>query len=251
MVLFNNKNIIQNTFPNNERVYNLPNKVDNKLTLIWESNEDLFNILFYKKMLDDLGYKDIILEMPFCCYAQMDRPINNMVFSFKYVAQLINQADFKEVIIYDPHSRVVEAAINRVKIVYPNLPRDYDLYFYPDNGSQAKYSEIYPKAKYRYGNKKRNLDTGEIIKYEVVAERKEIEGKKILIRDDLIIRGGTFKYAAKALKEMGAAQVDLYVTHTMPTARDFYEHLNDNYIDNYYTANTLQLDWIKNGDIIR
>jgi phosphoribosylpyrophosphate synthetase len=50
---------------------------------------------------------------------------------------------------------------------------------------------------------------------------------------------------------MGAAQVDLYITHTMPSAKEFYENLKENGIDNYYTANTLQLPWIREESIKR
>lgn len=255
MVLFNKENIVGGEFPNGEKYYNKANSfLDNYVdtfSLIFESNEDIFNLLFYKKYYDDLVHhtKQCNLNLYFCCYAQMDRPISNKVFSFKYFAQLINDANFDSIIIFDPHSRVVESSINKCIIVYPKPLEGYDLYFYPDEGSRAKYSEIYPNAKYRYGVKKRNLDTGDIINYEIVADKRDIEEKKILIRDDLIIRGGTYKYAAKALREMGAAQVDLYITHTMPSAKEFYENLKENGIDNYYTANTLRLPWIKQESI--
>lgn len=255
MVLFNDKNIIGGTFPNGEKYYNKARLFFHDhcdtFTLIFENNEDIFDLLFYKKYYDELvSYpKPNELCIYFCCYAQMDRPIDGKVFSFKYFAQLINDANFNRVIIYDPHSRVVESSINKCVILYPALPSGYELYFYPDEGSRAKYSEVYPNAKYRYGMKKRNLDTGEIISYEIIADKEDIEGKKILIRDDLIIHGGTYKYAAKALREMGAAQVDLYITHTMPSAKDFYENLKENGIDNYYTANTLRLPWIKQESV--
>ena len=95
----------------------------------------------------------------------------------------------------------------------------------------------------RYGNKKRNLDTGEIIKYEVIADPNDIKDKRILIRDDLCMGGRTFKEAAAALHALGAKQVDLYMTHLMPQATDFYEHKEEYGISNFYSDNTLDFDW--------
>lgn len=61
------------------------------------------------------------------------------------------------------------------------------------------------------------------------------------MRDDLIIGGNTYKYATKALREMGAAQVDLYITHIMPSAEDFYKNYKEYGIDNFYSDNTLNV----------
>ena len=265
MVYFNDEMIVGGIFPNNERYYR-PIHVDNlrwwdedtppqntvqDIRVIFEDNNDLFDALLYKKYLDDKGYWNVRLVIDFLTYGQADRPFDNKIFTFKYIAQLINDANFDEVIFYDPHSRVMEAAIDRARIIYPKIFGDYDLYFYPDNGAASKYSEVYPKMKYRFGNKKRNLDTGAIIKYEVVADREDIEGKKILVRDDICMGGRTFQEAAKALNNLGAAQVDLYITHLMPQARDFYEGHKEYGIANFYTANTLQQHWVKASDMIR
>ena len=265
MVYFNDEMIVGGIFPNKEIYYRpihadnlrqwdedtLPWNTPQDIRVIFEDNSDLFDALLYKKYLDDKGYQKIRLIIDFLPYGQTDRAFSDKIFSFKYFAQLINDANFDEVIFYDPHSRVMEAAIDRARVIYPRIFEDYDLYFYPDNGAASKYSEICPKAKYRFGNKKRNLDTGAIIKYEVVADREDIEGKKILVRDDICMGGRTFQEAAKALNNLGAAQVDLYITHLMPQARDFYENHEEYGITNFYTANTLQQHWVKASDIRR
>ena len=185
--------------------------------------------------------------MPFCPYGQMDRKIEGSMFSFKYFAQFINSLNFTTVTIYDPHSSVMPALLNHCIVKYPMdgvYPEEYDLIFYVDNGGCKKYSEIYDYP-YRYGNKKRNLSTGEIICYEVVADKEDIQDKKILIRDDICIGGRSFKEAAKALRKMGAAQVDLYITHLMKPAEDFYKHHKEYGIENFFSANTLNMPWYK------
>ena len=173
------------------------------------------------------------------------------LFSLKYVAQIINELKFDNILVCDPHSNVLPALLNRCNIWYPvkhmlrlrkdgDLVYQCDLLFYPDNGAAKKYSEILDMP-YRFGNKKRNLDTGEIVCYEVIADKADIEGKKILIVDDMVMGGRTFVEAAKALREMGAVHVDLYVTHLKPESRKFYNSKGNGLIDTIYTADTLGL----------
>lgn len=257
MVQLNTIPIVKGTFPNNEKYFikatdDITQWNDHTskfaltqiITVTFEDNSDIFDALLYKKYLDDLGYEKVILEIPFMPYGQMDREMPDKIFTFKYFAKLINEAKFYKVLFCDPHSRVMEAAIERAHIRYGSLDglSEYKL-FYPDAGAASKYSEIYNKP-YLYGQKKRNLETGEIIGYQVVAEQEDIKNRKILIRDDICMKGGTFKMAAKALNEMGAAQVDLYISHLMPQSKELFENREQYGIKNIYTLNTLSLDWV-------
>lgn len=252
MVRFDNVPIVKSIFPNNEKQYGdffkgVGSKKDHSIEFLFEGNDDLFDLAMIKHWFDDnmMNEATIRLTMPFCPYGQMDRKIEGSMFSFKYFAQFINSLKFDVVIIYDPHSNVMPALLNHCIVKYPMLginPGEYDLIFYPDNGAAKKYSEIYPYP-YRFGNKKRNLDTGEIIKYEVIADKDDIKGKSILIRDDLVMGGRTFIEAAKALKGMGARHIDLYVTHLMPQAEDFYKQHKEYGLDNVFSANTLNMHW--------
>lgn len=276
MVRVNGVNIVKSVFPNKEiqflDFYSVQDKVCRgdgvRLTIneraipelfmvdgtiyidfIYESNADITNLLLYKSYLDNTSPKaKKELTMKFCPYGQSDRDFPDSLGTMKYFAKLINAANFDKVTIYDPHSPVITACLDRCEDLYPILSFDwekYDLVCYPDAGACKKYSEILETTKYIYGYKKRNLDTGAIIKYEVLAEKEEVAGKSVLLIDDLVIRGGTYKYAAQALREMGAASIDLYITHVMPSARDFWTNSHKMYgIDNVYSANTLEIPWV-------
>ena len=264
MVKLNGCNVVKGRFPNNEVDYEpwsfspfpicLSSDSLNTFTLIFESNEDLFNLQIVKKMYDDryIGNAKTRLDIHYFPYCQMDRPMDSHGFSLKYVTQIINELKFNIVEVYDPHSNVLPALLNHCKEYYPvkdflldetvtNDGFPWDLLFYPDNGAAKKYSELLDVKKYRFGNKKRNLDTGEIVCYEVIADKADIEGKRILIVDDMVMGGRTFVEAAKALREMGASQVDLYVTHLKPEARKFYNSKGNGLIDNIYSADTLKM----------
>ena len=258
MVTYNGVNVVKGRFPNNEVDYKqlydaTVSNGSNEFKLVFESNEDLFNLIVVKKWFDDAtdGHKGCRLTIKYFPYCQMDREMPTHLFSLKYVAQIVNELKFDDVLVYDPHSNVLPALLNRCNIWYPvkhmlrcrkdgDLVYRCDLLFYPDNGAAKKYSEILDMP-YRFGNKKRNLDTGEIVCYEVIADKSDIEGKKILIVDDMVMGGRTFVEAAKALREMGAAHVDLYVTHLKPESRTFYKSKGNGLIDTIYTADTLGL----------
>ena len=264
MVKLNGCNVVKGRFPNNEVDYepwsfspfpmSLSTDSWNTFTLIFESNEDLFNLQIMKKMYDDryIGNSKTRLDIHYFPYCQMDRQMDSHGFSLKYVTQIINELKFDMVEVYDPHSNVLPALLNHCKVYYPikdflldetysNDGLPWDLLFFPDNGAAKKYSEILDVKKYCFGNKKRNLDTGEIISYEVIADKSDIECKRILIVDDMVMGGRTFVEAAKALREMGAFQVDLYVTHLKPESRKFYNSKGNGLIDNIYSADTLEM----------
>ena len=250
------KNIIKSVFPNGEVQFNRCHYAADQyfIDMIYESNSDIFNALLYKKYIDDvacINTREVYLRMNFCPYGQADRDFSSASFgTFKYFAKLINEANFTRVIIVDPHSDVMVSTLDRCAINYTirNFNREgYDLLFYPDAGAAKKYSEIINDTHYIVGNKKRNLEDGSIINYEILADKSDVEGKSILIVDDLVVRGGTYKYAAKALKELGAKQIDLFITHVMASAKEFWtEGYKECGIDNVYTSNTLKLDWATN-----
>lgn len=263
MVKLNGCNIVKGRFPNNEVDYEpwsfspFPMSLSpdswNTFTLIFESNEDLFNLQIIKKMYDDLyiGSAKTRLDIHYFPYCQMDRKMDSHGFSLKYVTQIINELKFDMVEVYDPHSNVLPALLNHCKVYYPikdflsdavySDDLHWDLLFFPDNGASKKYTEILGTKKYRFGDKKRNLETGEIVSYEVIADKADIEGKRILIVDDMVMGGRTFVEAAMALREMGASQVDLFVTHLKPESRKFYNSKGSGLINNIYSPDTLGL----------
>lgn len=266
MVTFNGVNVVQSRFPNNEVDYVSANRLKatcpapfeepcwDEFKVVYENNEDLFNLQVIKKWWDDAypnNWARLVID--FFPYGQMDRDTGAHLFSLKYVAEIINDLNFRAVYICDPHSNVLPALLKHCHVNYPvedylldeyysnpgeKIP--YDLIFYPDNGAAKKYSEIIDLP-YRFGNKKRDLRTGEIILYEIIAEEEDIKDKRILIVDDICAGGRTFREAATVLRKMGAKKVDLYITHMMPQSKDFYNSNADGIIDEIHTADTLKV----------
>jgi ribose-phosphate pyrophosphokinase len=63
-----------------------------------------------------------------------------------------------------------------------------------------------------FGIKKRDWKSGQILGLDVVSDI-DLTGKKVLIVDDICSAGSTFKFSAIKLKELGASDVALYVSH--------------------------------------
>ena len=91
---------------------------------------------------------------------------------------------------------------------------------------------------YVFGMKNRDWRSGEILGLEVLGETDVVPGKNILIIDDICSRGGTFLHSAKALKDMGAADIDLYVSHLENSVWEG-DMIKSGLVRNVYTTNSI------------
>ena len=90
---------------------------------------------------------------------------------------------------------------------------------------------------YAFGIKKRDWKTGKILGLDLM-NKEVVEGKDVIIIDDICSRGGTFYHTAKALKEAGAKNVYLFVTHCEKTVLDG-ELITSGLIKGLYTTDSI------------
>jgi ribose-phosphate pyrophosphokinase len=255
MVSINGTTIGNDCFPNNERVLNSVNfnTKNYDIEFKYQTDIDISILIMAKKYLDDkFNNPKVTLIMKYVPYSRMDRNIEGYMFSLKYFCQLINDLKFDRVLILDPHSNVTTALLDRcteIKMqdnVYKILSSvAIDYVFYPDNGAMKRYSEILKTQRpYFYGNKKRNLQTGEIISYELV-DCPDIQNKDILIIDDLCAKGFTFYNSAQKLKECGANEIFLYVSHCENSIYNG-KLLKSGLITRIFTTDSILNDWSSN-----
>lgn len=208
----------------------------------YENDAELFTLICLRK---HYGQSKAILWMDYCPHARMDRVKDpNDVFTLKYFADVINSLNFTRVNILDPHSSVCTALINNVRVL---SPQSYilmsmqncapDMLFYPDEGAMKRYSSMIEKE-YAFGIKKRDWATGKIEGLDVAGCTDKIKGSRILIIDDICSRGGTFYHSAKKLKELGAKEIYLYITHCENTILEG-ELLTSGLIEKVYTTNSI------------
>ena len=220
----------------------------------YENNDEMFYLMLIKKHLErHLTNVDYYLFMPYIPNARMDRVKNDdEVFTLKYFCDFINSLNFLRVYVLDAHSDVSTALLNNCK---NDNPRDYikdairqisdDIVLYfPDAGAAKRYSDLFPEIMYCYGEKKRDWKSGKILGLSIRSNGIDLNGKTVLMIDDIIAYGGSLFYSANALKEAGVDKIYAYATHTENSILDrekgtLIKSLENNTVERLFTTNSL------------
>ena len=243
----------QNHFPDGTLLAKL-NPYDEKfqteadITIFWhyESDAELFTLICLKRHLDSYFVKgtNFNLFLPYVPHARMDRVKNpDEIFTLKYFCEVINSLHFDNVIVNDIHSNVAPALLNHViqlkatsTIEQAKEECGAQVLCYPDEGAMKRYSADLP-YRYTFGIKKRDWATGKIERLDFIYDE-VVRDKDVLLVDDICSYGGTFLHTAKALKEAGANNIYLYVTHCETSVFDG-EMINSGLITGIYTTDSI------------
>lgn len=250
----NHRWLYVNVFPGGEVQVRLPevylhDECDVTIEATITNSEDLMAVLMAKDAIDrEVCKPNVILHLTYLPYARQDRvcaPRESL--SVAVVAKMINAMDFYCVIINDPHSDVGPALIDRsiirtqaslLESSWKHMRKYHDAYLVaPDAGAAKKIYDLALKFNNReifIANKKRDMATGDVIKTECHGD---VEGKNLLIVDDICDGGRTFIELAKVLREKGANNIGLYVTNGIfSKGKDvLLEHIDDLYCHTDWT----------------
>ncbi len=197
--------------------------------------------------LKRMSIEKINVFIPYFPAARQDRlMIKGESLTVKVYADIINKLQLQKVTIYDPHSEVTDAVVNKseiinnhtfIKKITQQLKTNL-LLVSPDGGALKK---IYKVAAYLKDyeviecSKSRNVKTGKIKYFKVYAS--DLQGKDCLIVDDICDGGGTFIGLAKELKKKNAGNLYLAVSHGI-FSKGFKE-LNT-YFEQIFTTNSFK-----------
>lgn len=249
MIKINDRQVDLKHFPDGTLLLKELAPESEKAVLSWffENNEELVALYFLTKHLQAKGIADIELKLPYIPNARQDRvKAPEDVFTLKYFAQMINGLNFSKVTVLDPHSYVSEALIDHIDIHTPKkyvekvlekIGTDNVMLFFPDEGAMKRYSSMFALP-YAFGMKKRDWTTGQILGLDVAGQTEVIKGGTVLIVDDICSKGGTFYYSAKALKELGAEKVYLYISHCENSIFEG-ELLKSDLVEKVFTTNSI------------
>lgn len=187
------------------------------------SADDIILLLLVVDAIKRLGCLIRSLTIPYFPYARQDRICNfGESLSVKIMVDLINYLDLPSVMVYDPHSNVTPALLNKCRTISmadllrgaPSLKilNENIILVAPDVGAEKKVAEYAKEinASMICATKTRNVQTGEITSTIV---HDNVEGLDLLVMDDICDGGRTFIELAKVLKAKGAKELYLYVTH--------------------------------------
>lgn len=187
---------------------------------------DLLTVLLAKDALDAGGAGPVLLDVSYLLAARMDRQMTpGEPFALRVVADIINQAGFAKIRVFDPHSEVSTAVLRRSEAIgnevfiqdcLADLVAPGEPYWLvsPDGGALKK---IHKVAQYVGAEqvaecmKVRDVRTGHLSGFSTLES--DFKGQTCLIADDICDGGGTFTGLAALLKSKGAGKVALAVSH--------------------------------------
>lgn len=190
-----------------------------------ETSQDIIRLLIITDALKQYGTNKISLVCPYFPYARQDRVMQSgEALSVRVMANLINAQGYSKVIIWDAHSDVAPALIDRVrnisqhelarKFIKDNFfDNDYCVLVAPDAGAikkVMKLSELCGISMVR-ADKHRDVRTGQIT--ETVVYSEHVGNKNFVIVDDICDGGRTFIELAQKLRPLTSGKIYLYVTH--------------------------------------
>lgn len=205
---------------------------------IWarlQSSADVMELVLLVDALRRWDSTPIHLVCPCLPYARQDRVgLPGESHSLRAFAAIINGLGFERVTVFDAHSDVTGAVLDRVVLIdqatiigrfdafnarlNPAHPADRPLFCSPDAGAIKKTAALaafYGHDRFVRADKTRDLATGKLTGFKVYAEPGEIEGRDVIMVDDLCCGGGTFTGLAAELRKAGARRVELYTTHAI------------------------------------
>lgn len=192
-------------------------------------NDKLIRLLFFLGALGDAGARRLHAIIPYLCYARKDRRTKSRdPLSIRYIAQLFESIGIDTITVLDVHNPAAFESAFRCPTIHlsarellidhfvPLLTGKAVTVASPDIGG-AKRAEAFRQALCE----RLNTAIGSAVMYKQRSEGKvsgdlvagEIDGRSVVIVDDLIAGGTTMQRATEALIAQGATEVYATATH--------------------------------------
>lgn len=216
-------------------------------------DEQIIEFCLLADALTRAGYSELVGVVPWLGYSKQDKVfLPGEALSAKVIAQIIQTTKIKKLITFDLHNRAITGFfdIPVVELSAKPIFRDYFaqkigdkqnsyVVVAPDEGAVKASASIARELglTIAYMDKRRDLTTGEV---RVVGMSGEVEGKHVLIVDDMIVTGSTMMESAEYLKKMGAVSVSVAATHHLYLP-EVQKKLDESEIDEVVVSDTVQM----------
>ena len=221
----------------------------NETSIIYKINS--YEDLFLLKCIKDSNPNLKEVTIPCMFQQQHDKRFNeNESFELKLVCDFINSCNFEKVKVFHPHSDVTPALLNNCEVIdnqdfiinvlkpiYHTLGTAMNkcILMSSDAGGFKPLMKLCKQLNWQgetySASKAREKD-----KLIQIIDKKDFDGKDILIIDDICVYGGTFKGLSKLLKEKNCGKLYLAVSHI--TVKQLGNDPVTNYFDKVFTTNS-------------
>ncbi len=213
------------------------------------TNENLMELLVMIDALRRASAVNITAVIPYYGYARQDRKVKPRTpITAKLVADLIATAGATRVLSIDMHAGQIQGFFNipfdhlyAMPVLLDHMRQHFDhnaVIVSPDAGGVERA---------RAFSKRLNAGLGMIDKRrpmpnvaQVMNVIGEVEGRDIIVLDDMIDTAGTLTAAAGAIKERGAKKIFAYATHPVFSG-EAVRRIADSEIDKVIVTNTIPL----------
>jgi len=215
-------------FPDGETRFSLDEKVAGKSILLVQStyptvDAHLFQLMLASHHLSQEGAR-VTAVVPYLAYARQDKVfLPGEGVTLGVVAHLMRSVGIQRLVTVDIHSAeglslfsfpvsTVSAIPSLVDYTKNELDLSNPVVISPDFGSSKRteaFAQLYG-AKFLQLSKKRDRVTGDV---KLKDAKLEVDGKEVIIVDDIISTGGTIRAAAEVVQKQGAKAVLAVCVH--------------------------------------
>jgi len=254
-----------NIFPDSEIIVEVNSQARGKDCFVVQSispptNDSLMEILIFIDCLKRASAKTITAVIPYYGYARQDRKDKGRTpITAKLIADMLSTAGANRVLTLDLHAKQIEGFFNipvdhltAVPVFVRKLKQE-DLGNYivlsPDVGNVKTASRYADELGLDISIVHKKRLNGEQVEAEQIIG--DVEGKDILMFDDMISTAGTICSAAKLAVKKGAKNIRAFATHGLFVGQAF-DRLEDSPINEITVTNSILLsdkDIVKSSNL--
>ena len=270
MLLLNKQPIEHFLFSGGEFQIKLPSQIKEERVILTWKPVNASEITFLGLVINALKHKgisDIDLDILYLPYARQDRVCSpGEANSLQFICEFLDKLDLTTIRIWDIHNELNTAELfTETTVGFVTATNIFDRYRIlddfdtsnliicsPDDGAFGRVADLCDYFNLPMPvtlHKVRCPDTGRITGMNFDKYSRNVESYNILIIDDICDGGATFNQAAQVLKEKGAINLYLYVTHGifskgLDLLLENFKHIFCHHVlhdDNYYSTDQLTI----------
>ncbi|MFZ5376622.1 MAG: ribose-phosphate diphosphokinase [Patescibacteria group bacterium] len=242
------------TFSNGEKRIWIDDNVAGQNVVVIQSfsnpvDSNIMETLLITDALERMGAKNVNLVIPWLGYSLQDKVFRKgEPIAAKVVSKIISESYVCRVLLLDLHNSSIGGFFSIpaehlstlslfVEYVKKTVDINNSIVVSPDFGG-LKRARVFANA-LGLGlaniDKQRDLSTGQVTANKISGD---VQGKNVLIFDDIIVSGSTVVESGRILKENGAKKVLFLATHGLFTGKAI-EKINNSQIDKVVISNSI------------